>query len=148
MHTFEYLLRDFMNTERFGTRRSLIAKHDCLPLDEIMTIRHIGEWQQRMPGTAYQGWWTGDVWKLIPILQKYRPDVRVYCIDCAPTGLVLITNLDPSSSVLEDRYLDIVDEFSNVPNSKEQIAEMYSSIKIYHSAPFLQDFDHSLYFRP
>ncbi len=33
-------------------------------------------------------YWTGDVWKLIPILQRYRPDLQLTLFDAPPSGLV------------------------------------------------------------
>ena len=55
--------------------------------------------------------WTGDVWRLLPIFKKYRPDLRVIAVDCEPTGLVVCTKLDPRSTVLADHYYEIIDEF-------------------------------------
>jgi hypothetical protein len=56
-------------------------------------------------------WWTGDVWRLLPILKKYRSDLRVLFVDCPPTGLVAVTNLAPQSEVLRHEYYTILDEF-------------------------------------
>ena len=56
------------------------------------------------------GPWTGDVWKLIPILQSWRPDLTVTVLDCQPTGLVCISGLDPSNRVLSENYDRIVAE--------------------------------------
>ena len=39
MHRFEYLLRDFVNTERVAHPRTLVLLHDCLPLNLRMTSR-------------------------------------------------------------------------------------------------------------
>ena len=59
-------------------------------------------------------WWTGDVWKLIPILRRFRPDLKITVLDAHPTGLVLLSNLDPNSTVLEDAYPEIVQEWQSV----------------------------------
>lgn len=101
MHRFEYLLRDFMNTERACHARSVILMHDCLPSTLAMAERY---------GEARRVW-TGDVWKLLPILKKYRPDLRVMVFDCPPTGLVVCTKLDPNSDLLGTSYYKILDEF-------------------------------------
>lgn len=108
MHLFEFLLRDFMNAERFSRPNSIIALHDCLPVDMYMTSRERGV--SAYPPVHNAGWWTGDVWRLLPTLKKYRPDLRIHCLDAAPTGLVLVTGLDPRSTVLADRYGEIVAE--------------------------------------
>ena len=146
-HTFEFLLRDFANSEKICDQRSLIVVHDCLPLDTIMTLRYLEEWKQKTRGTRFNGWWTGDVWKLVPILQKYRPDLKIVYTDCTPTGLVCISNLYPDSRILEQNYLEIVDEFRAVASSETELRRLYSSIEITPSRDILKEHDHSSYFR-
>ena len=80
MHLFEYLLRDFMNTEAQSDPKGVIMLHDCVPYSFEMTTRDL----ENLP----KGSWTGDVWKLIPILQAWRPDLMLTVLDCRPTGLV------------------------------------------------------------
>jgi hypothetical protein len=103
MHLAEFLLRDFANTERHCRRNSLIALHDCIPLDLIMTRRNAAD-RSEADGSRYHDWWTGDVWKTVAILRKYRPDLHIHAVDAIPTGLILITNLDPSSTFLTDHH--------------------------------------------
>ena len=93
LHHFEALLRDFINTERFCHDRSVILLHDCLPLNERMAERDFREDEAEDADTRTA--WTGDVWRLLPILQKYRPDLRVQQFDCGPTGLIACTRLAP-----------------------------------------------------
>jgi hypothetical protein len=109
MHLYEFLLRDFMNTERYCRRNSIIALHDCVPSDLLMTRRFQNNPEKTLPPS-----WTGDVWKMVPILKKYRPDLAITVTDASPTGLVLITNLDPSSTVLGSSYADIIREMAEV----------------------------------
>lgn len=101
MHLFEYLLRDFLNMEKHCSPGSLIFMHDCMPRSFEMTAR------QQCPGA-----WTGDVWKVVPILRQYRPDLAVHLLDCRPTGLVMVTKLDPASRILENKYDEIVAQFA------------------------------------
>jgi hypothetical protein len=59
-HRCEYLLRDFLNTERHCRPNSLIALHDCLPLEAPMA--------ERSPNAVAidplrQGMGTSDVWR-------------------------------------------------------------------------------------
>lgn len=96
MHLFEYLLRDFINTERNSRPDGVIVMHDCCPFSHAMCTRDL----RNIPAGA----WTGDVWKLIPILRAHRPDLRLDVLDCQPTGLVVVSNLDPGSRVLSDAY--------------------------------------------
>lgn len=106
MHLFEFLLRDFINTEKLSTPNGVIAMHDCIPLTYIAAERH---WDTKAT-TA----WTGDVWKLVPILKKYRPDLTIDVLDCPPSGLTVVTNLDPENDSLERHYDEIVAEYTEL----------------------------------
>lgn len=106
MHLFEFLLRDFINTEAQSSPDSVIMLHDCVPYDVEMTTRDLAN----LPYRA----WTGDVWKLIPILQTYRPDLTLTVFDCRPTGLVCVTGLSPASTVLTENYDHIIEQYQHV----------------------------------
>lgn len=99
MHLFEFALRDFMNVERHASRDGVVAIHDCYPLD--------AETSTRERTTVY---WTGDVWRAVVALRTWRPDLAVHTLAAPPSGLALVTRLDPRSRVLESRYDEIVDE--------------------------------------
>lgn len=146
MHTFEFLLRDFYHTESISSTSTLIGIHDCLPLNAEMALRNESSALLATAGGAFEGWWTGDVWKITPILRRYRPDLRIIFVDCAPTGIVFITNLNPSSSVLKDKYHEIVREYSSMPNDLRSIEELFSGTEIVHSCDIMKDSDYSLYF--
>ncbi|MCJ2080661.1 class I SAM-dependent methyltransferase [Methylobacterium sp. J-090] len=146
MHTFEYLLRDFYNTEAISSNRTLIVMHDCMPLNAEMADRDQKRSAETGVSTRFPYHWTGDVWKIIPILQTYRPDLRVIYVDCPPTGLVCVTNLDPHSSILKDCYFQIVDEFRALKNDLDAIGAMYRGIEITSSAVITNDHDLTLYF--
>jgi hypothetical protein len=100
MHLFEFALRDFINLERNAHRDSVVLIHDCLPID--------AETSSRERRTAV---WTGDVWKLIACLREYRPELQVSVVDVRPSGLGIVTELNPASRVLEDRYDEICERF-------------------------------------
>jgi len=106
MHLFEYLLRDLIHTEARADPGGVIALHDCLPFSERMLTRDL----QNLP----QGAWTGDVWKLIPILRQYRPDLELTVLNCRPTGLVFLSNLDPENTVLRENYDRILADWTDV----------------------------------
>lgn len=106
MHLFEFLLRDFMATEKASDPKGVIALHDCCPFSYEMTTRDLSA----IPKQA----WTGDVWKLIPILMEYRPDLQITVLDAAPTGVVLVSGLDPKSKVLDKKYAEIVEHYSEI----------------------------------
>jgi hypothetical protein len=112
LHQFEYLLRDFINTERVCDRNSVILLDDCLPINLEMTERkHRPELRK---DAAIAGWWTGDVWKVVSILREYRPDLRIIPVDVIPTGSIVVSNLDPSSTRLSDAYFEIVDRYAGL----------------------------------
>ena len=123
LHHFEALLRDFINTERFCHDRSVILLHDCLPLNERMAERDFREDEAEDADTRTA--WTGDVWRLLPILQKYRPDLRVQQFDCGPTGLIACTRLAPYSRVLLDGFDSIVNEFNRLSLSEFGLARLW-----------------------
>ena len=110
MHLFEFLLRDFINVERHCRRNSLIVLHDCVPTDLYLARRH-REDEALRETTRIVGGWCGDVWKMVLILREYRPDLRIYGFDAALTGMVIVTNLDPQSEALSDRYVEAVETF-------------------------------------
>lgn len=116
MHRYEYLLRDFYNIEAYCSGRSVIVMHDCLPDTLDMTSRY----------SPTEINWTGDVWKIIPIIKKYRPDIRMFFVDCPPTGLVVCTRLDNTNRILKDRYYDIIDEFNDDVVAQDHIHEIRS----------------------
>jgi hypothetical protein len=121
MHLFEFLLRDFMNTEAAMDARGVILLHDCVPYGPKMTRRDL----DNLP----EGAWTGDVWKLIPILQKWRPELTITVLDCQPTGLVCVSGLDPANRVLADNYDRIVADFSDMDIKEFGVERFFASFE-------------------
>lgn len=97
LHLFEQTLRDFVNAERAAHRGTVLCIHDCLAFD--------GRTARRRRVTDF---WSGDVWKMVPILLEHRPDLTVSVVPAHPTGLVVVTGLDPESGVLDARFDAIV----------------------------------------
>jgi len=121
MHWFEFLLRDFTNTEVHCHARSLILMHDCLPVTIGMAAR---ERPSPDGDPLYPDWWTGDVWKLLPVLKRYRPDLRISWLDCPPTALVAVAKLDRTNDTLRQHYYDIVAEQRDADLTPERLAEL------------------------
>jgi hypothetical protein len=113
MHLWEFLLRDFMNTEKHCRRNSIIVMHDCLPVDVYIAEREDNH-ARRLKLSSKPQWWAGDVWKTVVALRKFRPDLVMLVLDAPPTGLVLITNLNPASRVLDEDYFRICTELASV----------------------------------
>lgn len=100
MHHFEFALRDFMNIEPLCTPASTILIHDVYPLDERTAARD--------RDTIF---WSGDIWRLVLLLRKHRPDLVVHTIGAHPTGLAIVRNLDPQSHYIRDRLDELVEEY-------------------------------------
>ena len=100
MHHFEFALRDFINLERACARESVILIHDCYPLDRETAER-----------IQPPGFWSGDVWRLIVLLKKYRPGLAIHTIGTPPTGLAMVRNLEPDSRVLQENFERLCEEF-------------------------------------
>jgi hypothetical protein len=100
LHLFEQALRDFINVEWYGHEGTICLIHDVLPQNKEWTSR------EKVPGA-----WTGDTWKLIPILKQWRPDLEIEIIATPPSGLAVITGLDPHNDVLHQFFDEIVNEW-------------------------------------
>lgn len=100
MHLFEYALRDLINAERCCRPGSLIVFDDVLPRNAHEAAR-----------VRITSAWTGDVFRILEVLSRYRPDMLAVPLDTTPTGLLVLLGLDPSSTVLADNYDVIVQEF-------------------------------------
>jgi hypothetical protein len=96
MHLSEFVLRDFINTERFSSPGTAVLVDDMLP----RTVEEAA--RDRITGN-----WTGDVFKVAAVLEKYRPDLVVVRLDTEPTGTVLVIGLDPDNRVLSEHYEQI-----------------------------------------
>jgi hypothetical protein len=107
MHLADHVLRDVINVERASAPSGMIAIHDVIPGNFEMARRD-GRAELRRD-TALAQAWTGDVWRVLPLLRRERPDLRIEVLDCRPTGLALVTGLDPGSQVLA-RRLDALTE--------------------------------------
>jgi len=103
LHVYEQALRDFVNVESWCGPRSVVFIHDTVPLNELT--------QRPTQETRFH---TGDVWKTVLCLKRFRPDLDIFTIATAPTGLTVITNLDPTSQVLRHGFVDAVEEFRHM----------------------------------
>jgi len=93
MHLAEFALRDFMNLERIMSPKGAIVIDDVLPNHPVQAER------QRRSRV-----WCGDVWRLVPLLRSRRPDLRLTLLDTAPSGLLVVSGLNPASTALRDAY--------------------------------------------
>jgi len=104
MHWFEYALRDFANIEAACSPGSVVFIHDCYPIDAASAAR---ERTTKL--------WSGDVWKTILALRDLRPDLDVVTLDAKPTGLAMVTRLDPTSTALAETMDAAIEHYMDLP---------------------------------
>ena len=97
-------LEDFLNLERFCAPHGTVLFHDCLPLNELTAARH-----------RQTRFWTGDVWRILPALARYRPDLSLAVVECAPSGLAIVRGLNPKASHPLAHYEEAVRFGHSVP---------------------------------
>ena len=97
MHLSEFVVRDFFNVESFSAWSSVVVLDDILPRTVMEAAR-----DRRTKA------WTGDVYKALDVLRRFRPDLLCLSVATEPTGLGVVVNLDPGSGELRDRYDEIV----------------------------------------
>jgi len=131
MHLSEYVLRDFINVERHCWLGSLIVLHDALPQNFEMTERQRRTGARRDKSLAQA--WTGDVWRMLPLLRRERPDLRIEVFDCPPTGLVLVSDLDPHNRTLQARLEQLTRELTASPPSESEFWSFIESLTVLSS---------------
>ncbi len=146
MHLFEYILRDFINVERCCDRNSVILLDDCLPVNIEMTERtHRPE---ARADRAVADWWTGDVWKILDVIREYRPELRVTPVDVQPTGSIIISNVDPESTILYEEYFNILDKYLNIELTEERFEKYWAQNKPVSGKEILREFEFTQFLRP
>jgi hypothetical protein len=125
LHLFEFALRDFIFAERHSSTRGVIIFDDMLPrsVDEAARERHTGAW-------------TGDVFGVLAVLDRYRPDLVVIPIDTKPTGLLAVVGLDPGSTVLADNFGEIMAEIRR-PDPQVVPTELLDRLSVVAPSRFL-----------
>lgn len=101
LHIFEFVLRDFMNTERLSAPSSVVIFDDVLPRSVAEAARN-----------RHTFLWAGDTYKILLVLERYRPDLTIIPINTDPTGILLVLGLDPTNTVLAEHYDEIVREYA------------------------------------
>jgi hypothetical protein len=103
LHQFEQALRDFSNAESWAHAGGTILLHDCVPV--------VARTATRVRSTKF---WVGDTWKVVLALSAYRPELKLSTVLTPPSGLVVVRRLNPGSSVLRDRFDEIVERFAGL----------------------------------
>lgn len=132
MHIFEFALKDFINLESRMNLDSMILVHDVLPFSYEMTTRDTDYVSTGRP-------WTGDVWKLLSCLRKYRCDLNISVLNARPTGLAVITGLDKNNTYLRDNYDKLVSEFSRIDLAQYGLSKYFSEVKVVSPEQWLNE---------
>ncbi len=134
MHLVENALEDFINCERTMSRTGMICFHDVVPFNGEMTVR---DEEHLKVGTG----WTGDVWKVVPILKKYRPDLTVDVLNSHRTGICCAHGLDPENSFLKDNFDSIIEEFAPIDLSVEGPDYYFKELDLIDPTAYLADLE-------
>lgn len=101
LHLSEQAQRDLFNCERVCAHNGILLLDDVLPPDRQSESR-------RRMGRA----WTGDVWKLIPMLLTLRPDLSVRVVPSPPTGIGIVEGFNRASADVTEQ--DAIEFMSNL----------------------------------
>ena len=128
LHTSDQLLMDFINTEKHCTNKSIIILHDALPRT-LETVQRIKPQEITM--------WTGDVWKVVPYLKALRPELNFIFLDAPPSGLVLISNLNPNHTYAKSSDA-MKEEIEKQPNDEVALNKYFNDIEITNATYFIK----------
>ena len=93
MHLAENVYRDFMNVERLMHPDGVIVVDDVFPNHPLQASR-----------SRQSQVWTGDVWRFVELLANKRPDLQLTWVDADPSGLLIISKLNPKNKSLWKDY--------------------------------------------
>jgi tetratricopeptide (TPR) repeat protein len=121
MHLFEFALRDLIHTEQHMAPWGLVVIDDIYPCHPAQARR------RRRTGS-----WTGDVWKLLPLLREHRPDLTLLCLNAHTTGLLLIAGLDASNKQLAEVSARAVHHYRPIAEPPPEVLERHGAIPSDH----------------
>ncbi|MGI9253793.1 MAG: hypothetical protein ACR2J8_08600 [Thermomicrobiales bacterium] len=96
---FRGLLRAFIDCERMASPYGAIAIGHVLP--------RTAQAARRSP-TPGGDVWSGEAWRIVPCLRRWRPNLMLDLHDATPDGILVVTGLDPADRTLDDRYDEII----------------------------------------
>lgn len=117
MHLFEFVLRDFINIERYAGPHTLVLIDDILPGHPAQATR-----DRRTRA------WTGDVWKLLPALRQHRPDLNLLLLDAHPTGVLCVSGFRENDTRLTKAYERIVADWCGDKFPPDEIIERRDAV--------------------
>jgi hypothetical protein len=76
---------------------------------------------------------------MLPVLQKWRPELRLTCLDSSPTGLVVCTGLEPASRILSEAYDEIVADWADVSLGAYGLDRLFAQAQVQSTEAWLSD---------
>ena len=130
LHHADQVFKDIINTEAIMLNDGIISVHDIIPIDNKSANRKRG---------PVIGAWTGDVWKAIYVLMEHRQDLKFIFLNCPPSGLLLIFNLDNQwLQSNQDEYLQMLQKADDMPDDK--LVDYLKLIELVETDYFLEHF--------
>lgn len=131
MHLFEFLLRDVLNAERFMSKSGIMFLHDTAPFNSPMASReHV---------VGRPGGWTGDVWKVLPILAEARPDIQITHLNCRPTGLTMLRGPWSRRGGMTKAIEKLISKFMSMSIDEYRFERYYSEFPLQSPATVLEE---------
>lgn len=88
LHTAEQTYRDFLAVLNHIHSGSVILIDDVLPDDDLSAIPDLNEaLSLKVKAGITDGRWHGDVWKIIPTIHKFHPELEFVLIQSSSQGL-------------------------------------------------------------
>ena len=119
MPLIEYAINSFMAIETHASRHSVVIVPGVFP-------RTCEQATRRRTGLD----WSGDIWKLVKVLNRYRPDLILLAMDVAPAGLLMIAGLDPENGSLIEHIDAIFSESQNQSQPSSDILQRTAAVSI------------------
>ncbi len=127
LHHADQVIRDFAHVERWSRPGGAIAIHDAAP--ERLEIAR----RAKVKGDQ----WAGDVWRIVPALREHRPDLRLTLLDAAPTGLLLVSGLNPDADQMDALATELAEPFADDGEEERAFAAFRAAHPVGDAAAFV-----------
>lgn len=83
LHTFEAALLDVFNSLKYLSEDGIVVMHDCMPISKACeTPARSYEDAIKIDPPGWEGYWTGDVWKVIHYIREiHSEDLEAFVFD-------------------------------------------------------------------
>jgi hypothetical protein len=116
LHEFRQTLRDVLNLEKMMHPKGTIFLHDMNPLT-------------RENAEDMNGEWNGDVWKVAVYLQRHRPDLSYFTLDCDyGVGVVSGFTVQPPESLPAEVEAVASLDYDVLAQSRREILKLKSPL--------------------